>query len=85
MCKNFINMKKIVVFLIFISVIFSCQKGKNIQLIFLSEYLLKDSVSFKNSPIGGLSGVDYSNGFYYFVVDDANKPRFLVNISNLDA
>jgi hypothetical protein len=77
-------MKKIVVFLIFISVIFSCQKGKNIQLNFLSEYLLKDSVSFKNSPIGGLSGVDYSNGFYYFVVDDANKPRFLKAKINID-
>ena len=70
-------MKRIVVFLIFISSAFSCEKRKDIQLNFLSEYVLKDSVSFKNTPIGGLSGVDYSNGFYYFVLDDANKPRFL--------
>jgi hypothetical protein len=77
-------MKRIVIFLIFISSAFSCEKGKEIQLNFLSEYVLKDSVSFKNSPIGGLSGVDYSNGFYYFAVDDANKPRFLKAKINIE-
>ena len=70
-------MKRIVVFLIFISSVFSCKKEKEIQLNFLSEYVLKDTVSFKNRPIGGLSGLDYSNGFYYFVVDDTKAPRFL--------
>jgi hypothetical protein len=70
-------MKRIVVFLIFISSLFSCKKEKEIQLNFLSEYVLKDTASFKNKPIGGLSGLDYSNGFYYFVVDDTKAPRFL--------
>ena len=77
-------MKRIVVFLIFISSAFSCEKGKDIQLNFLSEYILKDSVSFNNTPIGGLSGVDYSNGFYYLVVDDIIKPRFLKAKINID-
>ena len=70
-------MKIIVVFFVLISIAFSCEKRKDIQLNFLSEYVLKDTVSFKNSPIGGLSGLDYSNGFYYFVVDDTKTPRFL--------
>ena len=77
-------MKRIVVFLFFISIAFSCEKRKDIQLNFLSEYVLKDTVSFKNSPIGGLSGLDYSNGFYYFVVDDAKTPRFLKGNINIE-
>ena len=77
-------MKRIVVFLIFISSLFSCKKEKEIQLNFLSEYVLKDTVSFKNSLIGGLSGLDYSNGFYYFVVDDAKTPRFLKGNINIE-
>jgi hypothetical protein len=77
-------MQKSLIFLLFIITLCSCEKEKDIQLNFLSEYILKDSVSFKNSPIGGLSGVDYSNGFYYFAVDDPNKPIFLKAKINID-
>jgi len=62
-----------------------CNKQKTAtvtQLNFLDEFVIKDSLLFKNDLIGGLSGVDYANGMYYFVVDDAIKPRFLkANIS----
>jgi hypothetical protein len=43
----------------------------------VSEYVLNDTTFFENSSVGGLSGIDYSKGSYYFVVDDANNPRFL--------
>jgi hypothetical protein len=58
-------------------VFFSCNKTLERQLIFLDEYTLRDSVFFKSSVVGGLSGIDYSNGSYYLVVDDAKNPRFL--------
>ena len=70
-------MKKFFFILITLSILFSCNKDKNTKLTFLDEYILKDSTVFQNSIIGGLSGVDYANGFYYFVIDDAKKPRFL--------
>ena len=68
--------KKYILFIIIFFIV-SCQKTKRLDLFFLDEYVLADSISFKNTIIGGLSGVDYSQGFYYFVVDDAEKPRFL--------
>jgi hypothetical protein len=64
------------VFLILL-VFYSCNQEKDIALVFLDEYVVKDSLAIENSFIGGLSGIDYSNGFFYFVVDDSNNPRFL--------
>ncbi|MGJ8742905.1 esterase-like activity of phytase family protein [Polaribacter sp.] len=64
---------------------FSCKNEKRTTLHFLDEYVLADSISFKNTIIGGLSGVDYVNGTYYFAVDDLKNPRFLtaeININN---
>ena len=70
-------MKKIY-FLLCIEILFlSCKHRNQTQLNFLDEYVLKDSIEFKNSIIGGLSGVDYVNNQYYFVVDDARNPRIL--------
>lgn len=77
-------MKKVVYFFMFLGFVFSCKKEKNSHLNFLSEYVLNDSILFKNTIIGGLSGVDYSNGSYYFVVDDAKTPRFLKAKINID-
>lgn len=48
------------------------------KLNFLSEYVLKDSLNFRNTIIGGLSGIDYHKKNYYFIVDDAEHPRVLV-------
>ena len=74
--KNFI----FVIFLLTIS--FGCKKQSKIELKFLDEFVLADSLQFKNTVIGGLSGVDYANQKFYFIVDDARKPRFLTaNIS----
>ena len=69
--------RKIVFCLVICLFFLSCQKRNHTQLFFLDEYVLQDSISFKNTIIGGLSGIDYANGFYYLVVDDARNPRFL--------
>ena len=66
-------------FLIIMGVcVFGCKKN-NVQLRFLDEYILKDSMIFKNSMIGGLSGIDNYKDLYYLVVDDAKKPRVLTS------
>ena len=54
-----------------------CSKETRIKLNFLDEFILKDSLEFKNLLIGGFSGIDYYNNDYYLVIDDVNKPRFL--------
>ncbi|WP_157691887.1 esterase-like activity of phytase family protein [Polaribacter sp. KT25b] len=65
--------------------IFSCTKKTETKLTFLDEYDLADSIQFKNTIIGGLSGVDFVNNQYYFVVDDERNPRVLsANISISD-
>jgi hypothetical protein len=71
--------------LITTSLFLSCANQRQTQLNFLDEYILADSIDFKNTIIGGLSGLDYANNQYYFVVDDARNPRVLsanITISN---
>ena len=70
-------MKNRIFYILFIVVLLGCKKETTVELKFLDEYVLTDSIQFKNTVIGGLSGVDYANGNYYFVVDDAKDPRFL--------
>lgn len=72
-------MKKIIS-LFFVALEFvSCNSKQNLKLKFLDEFILEDSLSYKKSLIGGLSGVDYANGFYYFVVDDVKNPRYVIS------
>lgn len=59
------------------TILLACKSEKHNSLQFLDEYILKDSLNFKNSIVGGISGIDYANGYYYLVVDDAENPRFL--------
>ncbi len=73
-------------FLLFVGVLFlSCKHKNHTQLNFLDEYVLKDSIEFKNAIIGGLSGIDYANNQYYFVVDDARNPRILTADIKIEA
>lgn len=46
------------------------------QLKFLSEYILPENVIVDSTVVGGLSGIDYYNGMYYLVCDDASNPRY---------
>ena len=70
-------MKNIVFFVVSVCMLTACKTSSKIQLKFLDETILADSLQYKNTMVGGLSGVDYANGSYYFVVDDAADPRFL--------
>ena len=70
-------MKKYLCIFLIIPFLFSCAKKDETKLVFLDEYIVKDSLLVNNEIIGGLSGLDYANGYYYFVVDDAKNPRFI--------
>jgi len=70
-------MKKIVFSALVICSFLGCKSTSNVQLNFLDEYVLKDAIKFKNTTIGGLSGLDYVNNQYYFVVDESKNPRVL--------
>ncbi|CAL67232.1 esterase-like activity of phytase family protein [Christiangramia forsetii] len=65
----------------------SCAVTRNIendtiQLTFLDEYVLPSDTKFDNTVVGGLSGIDYKNGKYYLVSDQASNPRiYEANIS----
>ncbi|WP_405606091.1 esterase-like activity of phytase family protein [Polaribacter sp. Asnod1-A03] len=78
-------MKKVFFVALIISSFLSCKTTKQVQLNFLDEYVLSDSLTFNNSVVGGLSGIDFANNQYYFVVDDAKNPRVLsgeINVSD---
>ena len=70
-------MKNFLFYVLFISIFLSCKKNTQTKLFFLDEYIVKDSLKVNDSFIGGLSGVDYAKGYYYFVIDDARNPRFI--------
>jgi len=83
-------MNKIRCTLLLFITIFGCKSvpvktSDIIQLKFLDEFVLADDIIVDNTPVGGLSGIDYYNGLYYIVCDDANNPRFYeakITISN---
>ena len=47
-----------------------------LELKFLDEYVLPEDILVDSTLVGGLSGIDYYNGLYYIVCDDASNPRF---------
>lgn len=65
------------------------------QLKFLNEYVVPHNYSFKNTTVGGLSGIDYDakNGLYYLISDDRsaiNAARFytakiIINNNKIDS
>ncbi len=52
------------------------QNSKKIQLQFLDEYILSDTLTIDQTVVGGLSGIDYYNDTYYLACDDARNPRY---------
>ncbi|MBJ2176093.1 esterase-like activity of phytase family protein [Aureibaculum sp. A20] len=59
---------------------------KHIQLKFLDEYIVPKNISIDGNLVGGLSGIDYANGNYYLICDDASNPRYYkanISIDNL--
>ena len=70
-------MKKTIPFLLFAVLFFACHQSNKTSIIFLDEHVIQDSLQFKNSILGGFSGIDYANNYFYLVVDDAEKPRYV--------
>lgn len=70
---------------LFIAALFiTCKKQPSVQLSYVDEYVLKDSIQFKNTLVGGLSGIDYNNGIYYMVSDDEVLPRVITAEININ-
>jgi hypothetical protein len=74
-------MSKIISILLFCVIILGCKNGDvksvdKLQLRFLDEFILADDIIVDSTLVGGLSGIDYYNGLYYLVCDDASNPRY---------
>mgnify|MGYP001027001956 FL=1 len=70
---------RVSLFLLILSVV-ACRStkiksSKDLNINFLSEYIVPDNLILDNTLVGGLSGIDYYNGQYYLVCDDSNNPR----------
>ena len=50
----------------------------HIQISFLDEYVLPPETEIDNTIVGGLSGIDYKNGKYFLVSDQASNPRLYI-------
>ncbi|CAM1340789.1 esterase-like activity of phytase family protein [Tenacibaculum amylolyticum] len=75
-------MKKNYILLMFIISLFGCKEQKNKGLVveFKDEFVLQDSLAYKNTIVGGLSGIDYDGTNFYFVIDDSQNPRILKSV-----
>ena len=71
-------MKSTLIALCFLLVFASCSKPKDINISFVDEFTIPDSTYFNGNVVGGLSGIDFHDNEYFFIVDDAKNPRVLV-------
>jgi len=54
-------------------------EDKETSINFVDEYIFPEKEFFKNTLVGGLSGIDYHNGKWYFICDDSKAPvRFYI-------
>ena len=73
-------MKKLLYYLLISSITLSCAVSRKVHkdeiaINFVDEYILASDLSFENTPVGGLSGIDYKNDQFYLVSDQAANPR----------
>jgi hypothetical protein len=70
-------MKKISLLLILNSVFINAQlQAESIPKIkFLDEYIIESNMTYQNTTIGGLSSIDYSDGYFYIISDDGGGKR----------
>lgn len=73
-------MKKLLTLLLFSGILSSCAvtrkiENDDVELKFLDEFVLPSNTQLDNTTVGGLSGIDYKNGKYYLISDDASNPR----------
>lgn len=79
--RNAKSLHLYIVFIITISVFGSCTstriaKNAELQIKYLDEYVIPDNLSYENTKVGGLSGIDFDGEKYYAVADDPKNPRF---------
>jgi len=59
--------------------IFGCKSSdlgqRNLDVKFLSEFIVPDNLLIDGTLVGGLSGIDFYNNQYYLVCDDSKSPR----------
>ncbi|PRX39745.1 esterase-like activity of phytase family protein [Salegentibacter salegens] len=72
-------MQKLLLFLVAIS-LFGCATTKNIdnsniKLRYLDDVVIPQNLEVEGTKVGGLSGIDYYDGTYYLVCDQASNPR----------
>lgn len=72
-------MQKINFLFLFLTIIgcrsLESNKSETLKLKFLDEYILPKNTLIEGTVVGGLSGIDYKDGTYYLVCDDAKNPR----------
>ncbi|MFV9482681.1 esterase-like activity of phytase family protein [Christiangramia sp. ASW11-125] len=57
-----------------------------VRLNYLDEFVIDENLKFEDTKIGGLSGIDYANGKFYLVSDQASNPRiYQANIKLADS
>lgn len=63
-----------------LSMLIGCASSRidnsNVKLTYLDEYVLDNKLMIDGNEVGGLSGIDYNEGEYYLICDQASKPRF---------
>ncbi|TBW28464.1 esterase-like activity of phytase family protein [Gramella sp. KN1008] len=73
-------MKKALYFCLVSVILSSCAVSRkinndDIHIEFLDEYVLDENHRYGNTQVGGLSGIDFKNGSYFLVSDQASNPR----------
>ena len=73
-------MNKLLYYLLLSSLTLSCAVSRKvhndeIEINFVDEYILASDLSFDNTPVGGLSGIDFKNDQFYLVSDQSSHPR----------
>ncbi len=71
--------RKLLIFILSVNLISCAVSNKvhsnDIALKFQDEYIIPGNLDYQNERVGGLSGIDYDNGAYYFVCDQSSNPR----------
>ncbi len=73
-------MRKIFTLFLFSLFFIGCATTKkiqngNVEIKYLDEYILAPDLEFENTRFGGISGIDYAQGKYFLVSDQASEPR----------
>ncbi|MGB8704249.1 MAG: esterase-like activity of phytase family protein [Gillisia sp.] len=73
-------MKKLVFSVFLLSLLTGCSIFKPVpgktKITFLDDYIIPKDLKVDSTLVGGLSGIEYANGQYYFICDQPSTPRF---------